>query len=99
MNVTVLMQSTLEKGYTATALGWPDLVVEGRTKDEALENVRAELTRRLAKSEIVNLQFEPVNGSHPWMKYAGMWKDDPTFDDFLQKIKDYREELDKEWGE
>jgi len=99
MNVTVLMQSTLEKGYTATALGWPDLVVEGRTKDEALENVRAELTRRLAKSEIVNLQFEPVNGSHPWMKYAGMWKDDPMFEAVLEDIKAYREEIDKEWKE
>lgn len=99
MNITVLMQSVPEKGYTATALDWPDLIVEGGTKDEALENVRAELARRLAKSEIVTLQFEPVNGSHPWMKFAGMWENDPTFDDFLQEIKAYREEIDKAWRE
>jgi len=33
------------------------------------------------------------------MKFAGMWENDPTFDDFLAEIKAYREELDKEWNE
>jgi hypothetical protein len=99
MTLNVLVQSNPEKGYTATVIGWPDFVVEGTTKEEALESVRAELARRLATSEIVTLEFEPTNHEHPWMKFAGMWKDDPTFDDFLAEIKAYREELDKEWGE
>jgi hypothetical protein len=99
MTINVLVQPNPEKGYTATVLGWVDLVVEAQTKEEALEKIRAELTHRLAKGEIISLDIAPVNGEHPWMKFAGMWKDDPTFDDFLAEIKAYREELDKEWGE
>jgi len=99
MTLNVLVQSVPEKGYVASLFGLPDLVVEGQTKEEALEKIKIELDRRFAKSEIVSLQYEPANGEHPWMKFAGMWKDDPTFDDFLAEIKAYREELDKEWRE
>jgi hypothetical protein len=98
MTVNVLVQPNPEKGYTATVLGWTDLVVEAPTKEEALEKVRAELANKLAKGEIISLQIEPANGEHPWMKFAGMWENDPTFDDFLKEIKAYREEVDKEWG-
>jgi predicted RNase H-like HicB family nuclease len=99
MTVNILVQPSPEKGYTATVLGWPDLVVAAQTKEEALEKIRAELRRTLEKGEVISLQVEPVNGEHPWMKFAGMWKDDPAFDDFLAEIKAYREELDREWGE
>ncbi len=98
MTLNVLIQSNPDTGFIAAVLGWPDFVVEGKTKEEALENVKTELTRRLAKSEIISLQFEPTNHEHPWMKFAGMWENDPTFDDFLQEIKAHREEVDKEWG-
>jgi len=30
------------------------------------------------------------------MKFAGMWKDEPMFDDVLEEIKAHRQELDKE---
>ncbi len=98
MTVNVLVQPSPEKGYTATVLGWTDLVVEAQTKEEALEKVRAELDRRFAAGEIVSLNYEPANGSHPWMKFAGMWKDDPMFEEVMGEIKAYREDIDKEWN-
>jgi len=99
MTLNVLIQSNPDKGFIAAVLGWPDFVVTGQTKAEALEKVRAELDRRLTTSEIVSLHYEPANGSHPWMKFAGMWKDDPIFEEVLEDIKAYREEIDKEWKE
>ncbi|MCI0698828.1 type II toxin-antitoxin system HicB family antitoxin [candidate division KSB1 bacterium] len=99
MTVNVLVQPNPEKGYTATVLGWADLVVEAQTKEEALEKVRAELANRLAKGEIISLQIEPANGEHPWMKFAGMWKDDSMFDEVLEDIKAYRKKIDKEWNQ
>jgi len=98
MTVNVLVQTSPEKGYAATVLGWPDLVVTAPTKEETLEKIKAELTHRLAQGEIISLDLdiEPKNGEDPWMKFAGMWENDPTFDDFLAEIKTYREELDKE---
>ncbi len=31
---------------------------------------------------------------HPWMKFEGVWKDHPEFDQFQQNVADYRQSLD-----
>ncbi|WP_202895557.1 hypothetical protein [Iningainema tapete] len=36
---------------------------------------------------------------HPWMKFAGKYKDDPQFDDMLADIEVYRRERDAEMAE
>lgn len=33
---------------------------------------------------------------HPWMKFAGMFKDDPYWDEFKEAIAEYRREIDAE---
>ena len=39
----------------------------------------------------------PSNPSDdPWVKYAGMFKDDPDFDDLLAEMEAYRREIDAE---
>ncbi|HIK11108.1 MAG TPA: hypothetical protein IGS52_12695 [Oscillatoriaceae cyanobacterium M33_DOE_052] len=35
-----------------------------------------------------------VENSHPWVKFAGMFKDDPLFDDFVENMAAYRRELE-----
>lgn len=55
--------------------------------------------------------FEPYNGTddaeidepvqlakvdNPWIRNAGIFADDPTWDDFLQHMADYRQQLDEE---
>jgi excisionase family DNA binding protein len=55
------------------------------TQDVAL----AEKAETLAESA----KFEQ---SDPWVKFAGMFKDDPLFDEFAEDMADYRRELDAE---
>jgi hypothetical protein len=31
---------------------------------------------------------------HPWLEFAGIFKDDPSFDQFLQEMENYRKEVD-----
>lgn len=33
--------------------------------------------------------------NHPWMKFAGMYNDDPTFDEYIERIAAYRREIDE----
>lgn len=33
---------------------------------------------------------------HPWMEFAGMFKDDPYWDEFQEAIAEYRREVDAE---
>jgi hypothetical protein len=45
------------------------------------------------------LQYQQqVEESDPWVKFAGMFKDDPLFDEFVEDMAAYRRELDAEIG-
>lgn len=100
MTYNVLIQHRSENTYQATVLGWPDLIVTGGSEQEALEAIRHALRERLAQSKIVQIEIdEPASGTafleHLWQPYLGMWKNDPTFDGFLDNMQAYRHELDE----
>lgn len=41
-------------------------------------------------------QIEQSEQSNPWVKFDGMFKDDPLFDEFVEDMAAYRRELDAE---
>ena len=94
MTYYVLVENGEQGNYTATVLGWPDCTAQGATRQEALARLRQALITRLAQAEIVPLEIEHPPSGHPWLKFAGMFKDDPLFDDVLAEIEAYRRELD-----
>jgi len=96
MRVSILLQPNLPEGYIATVLGWPDLMIKGKTEEETLNNVRLAVTSRLQQSKFVTLDIQNDEPNDPWMKFAGIWENDPTFDDFLAEIAAYRRELDEQ---
>ncbi len=53
------------------------------------------LTLRLCCLPIL-IHQQKVEQSDPWVKFAGMFKDDPLFDDFVEDMAAYRRELDAE---
>ncbi len=56
------------------------------------------LTLRLCLVPILQYQ-QQVEESDPWVKFAGMFKDDPLFDEFVEDMAAYRRELDAEMGD
>jgi len=96
----VLIEEEKEGGYKATVLGLPDFKTNGATREAALTNLRQVLTSRLEKAEIISLEIElPPKPEHPWMKFAGKYKDDPYFEEMLEDIKALRRERDAEMEE
>jgi hypothetical protein len=53
------------------------------------------LTLRLCCLPIWDYQ-QKAEQSEPWVKFAGMFKDDPLFDEFVEDMAAYRRELDAE---
>lgn len=53
------------------------------------------LTLRLCCLPIL-IHQQKVEQSDPWVKFAGMFKDDPLFDEFVEDMAAYRRELDGE---
>ncbi|MCC5617248.1 hypothetical protein LC605_19600 [Nostoc sp. CHAB 5836] len=93
----VLIENQQDGGVIAKVLGLPDFQGSGVTKEAALEKLIQLLQER--KPEIVTLEIEPPQTEHPWMKFAGMFKDDPQFDEMLAYIEADRRELDAQMEE
>ena len=99
MTYNAIVEDTGPGGYTASILGWPDCTAKGATKDEALARLRLAIANRLSRVEIVPIEVEVPPNGHPLAKFAGVFKDDELFDQFLQDMVDYRRELDAETAE
>lgn len=83
--------------YVAHVPALPGCEVHAGTEQEALEKARQAITARLEKVKVVPLEVEtPVHGmDHPWLRDAGIFKDDPTWDEFQAAIAEYRREIDE----
>jgi len=93
----VLIEHQEDGTVKATLLSLPECQGFGANKEEALNNLIQLFQAR--KPEIVTLEIEPAKTEHPWMKFAGMFEDDPHFDEVQQYIAEYRRELDTEMEE
>lgn len=96
LNYSVLVEKPKEGVYRATVWGLPDCKASGDTRSEALTNLQQLLTARLETAEIVSLEIDMPKPEHPWMKFAGIFKDDPNFDEMLADIEALRRERDAE---
>jgi predicted RNase H-like HicB family nuclease len=98
MTYNILIQPQPENVYRATVLGWPDLSVVGDSEQTVLKRIKEAIRERLAQGRIVQIEVEEnvaAAPEHPWLPFLGMWKDDPTFDDFIAQMEAYRRELDE----
>ena len=97
MNYQVAVENN-GKGYTATVMAWPNCVATGRTRTEALTRLQEDLRRRLESVEVVSLEMDAPKPPHPMLRFAGVFKDDPLFDEVMEEIAAYRREVDADEG-
>ena len=93
MMYDVLVEEEQERTYTATLLGWPRLSVSAATREEALGKLRHTLEQRLSKAEVVTIEVDLPHQTNPWIRLAGVYKDNPLFEDFLAEMEADRREL------
>jgi predicted RNase H-like HicB family nuclease len=92
----VLVKHQEAGNWTAQVLGWSECKAEGATRQAALDSLYHQLAAHLHNAEIVSMTVPLPKPEHPWMKFAGIFKDDPYFDEVLEEIETYRRELDAE---
>ncbi|MDB9309806.1 hypothetical protein PN471_14410 [Aphanizomenon sp. CS-733/32] len=81
----VLIENQADGTVKATLLSLPECQGFGANKEEALNNLIQLFQAR--KPEIVTLEIEPAKTEHPWIKFAGMHKDNPLFGEILEDIE------------
>jgi hypothetical protein len=95
MQIPVLLERVKGNGYRARGSEPFAVSAKGSTREEALAKLRAKIQTRLKNgTEIVGLEVgqEP----HPLAEFAGMFKDDPLFDDWQKAIAEYRRQVDND---
>jgi hypothetical protein len=78
--------------FTAQLLGLADLHATAATREEALEQLRALIRQQFDSGSLVCIDIPQEN---PLMRWFGHAKDDPYFDDYLDEIRKFREEMDR----
>jgi hypothetical protein len=96
VNIPILIEPVEDRGFRATG-GLPfEIRVEGATRDEALGRLRVEIERRMAGGAIVvRLELTPAQ-EHPWAEGAGMFQENPLFDEWQKAISEYRLKVEQE---
>ena len=95
MQIPVLIEPVAQNGYRARGMEPFAVSAEGATREEALTRLRATIESRLATgAELVGLEIGTP--ADPWLKYAGMFKDDPWIDDWKRSVAEYRKQVDED---
>lgn len=98
MDYQIFVEKQPNNGYVAIALGWPDCVGEGETREDAIVQVRAAIADRLARGEILSVNIEEADTTtlpDPWERMAGRFADDPHWDEFQEELRRIREEANR----
>ncbi|MEB3215993.1 MAG: hypothetical protein VKN72_07025 [Nostocales cyanobacterium 94392] len=95
--INAIVKQNSDGKIIATVPGLPELQVEASDKITALALLQQRIEAHLAEAEIVPLPIKLPSGErkNPWLEMAGIFKDDPQFEQMLAAIESYREELDK----
>lgn len=95
----LLIENQPDGTVKATLLSLPECQGIGNTETEAIEALDKILQARLGNAKIVTLEIAAPKTENPWMKFAGMFEDDPHFEEVQQYITEYRCELDTKMEE
>ena len=94
MDISVVVEKIADNGYQATSYVPTHVVAQGRTRQEALDRLSAQLRGRLSSAEVVTLSIPLLGDAHPWKAIAGSWRDSPDRADIERNLQEYRQQVD-----
>lgn len=93
MKLSVYVERVENNGFRARSGEPLALTGEGTTADEAVRRLQERIATRLAQGGQV-VEIDVPAAGNPWLRLAGMFKDDPLFDEWQQAIAERRREID-----
>jgi predicted RNase H-like HicB family nuclease len=94
LRFSILVEAVPGKGYRARG-GEPfGLSADGATRDEALQKLRQLIEGKVsAGAEVVTLEV-PMDEQHPWLPFAGIFRDDPLVEEWKRTMAELRRQAD-----
>lgn len=95
MEISVLVEPVAGNGYRAHGAEPFGVSAEGGTREEAIAKVQQLCQARLSGgAELVTVDVGPP--PHPWLPFAGMFKDDPDFQEVQEIMAENRRRMDED---
>jgi predicted RNase H-like HicB family nuclease len=92
----VLLENTPDGQSSATILDFPDCQATAATDREAIDRVQNRLTERLATAKIISIEVPTPLTVNPWIKFSGIYQDDPDFAEIAAAIRAERNPTEDE---
>ena len=93
MMINVLVTQQPDGTYRAHMLGWPEMAATAINREAAIAQVQELVQHEVKQGHLFQVE---ININNNFLRHAGSWADDPTYDDLLTHIAAYRQELDDE---
>ena len=99
MQYQVFVKNPTESRFMASVVGLPNVTADGVTEKEAIDKLKVILDAQFKNGKLVTIDINVPSDrieekSDPWLANMGIFQDDPTFDDFLVEVNNYRNEVD-----
>ncbi len=88
--IPVWLREIAPHDFLVTVFGMTDCRGTGATREAAIAMLRQHLPLRFPDEAVEIEVIESIDPHHPALEVAGMFNDDPTFDDFLAILAENR---------
>jgi predicted RNase H-like HicB family nuclease len=92
LTLHLLVGKTPDGRSRASVLELPDCVAEASTDEQAITQLRQAVTERLHHNQVISIDIplpqQPAKKA--WMKYAGVFRDDPDFAEIAESLRTER---------
>ena len=97
MQNPILIEPVAGNGFRSRGGELFALSAEGATPEEVRTRLQEQLQARLRTgAAIITLKVTEQSTAKPWIQFAGMFKDDPYFDEWQQAIAENRRKVDED---
>ncbi|MDZ8187775.1 MAG: hypothetical protein RMX96_23360 [Nostoc sp. ChiSLP02] len=98
LKLHILLERNNEGNVIASVLEFPNTQVEAPTTEQALLELKEFLSIRLEKIEIIpiEIQLPQSEAENPWMKFAGVFKDDADFAEIANNLRAERNAVEED---
>ena len=97
MQYDILLTKHTNNGYTARPVLLPEIVIHADDESKALSLVSEAIAELQNKSRIVRIEVQqPQEPDDPWLRFAGMWANDPDWELFQAEVQAFRQAINEQ---
>ena len=96
LQFTLVLEPLASGGVVASVMEFPHCRVEAENRATAIAQIKSDMATMLEKLEFLPLEIAKVTppSDSPWIKYAGIFQDDPDFAAIATAIRAERDQND-----